>query len=217
MPARAAFKARIGHHHRSAIGEIDAVRTARALITLTKPGKGRMVDRDLLRDRLSAENPLLAVEEHRVAHHQIAHFGADSRAIAVSDAHLAEHDAIDGRALPAQHERRLALAGRALEDRSPRRHRFEGDMPARLHGALVIDARRDQDRRRPHPHRLHRFVDRLEGLPRLGNGKRRARLLRGGGGRKGDGDERKNAAHEARLLCAKRCPPTRRRGRYIEG
>src|SRR3546814_20827195 len=68
--------------------------------------------------------------------------------------------------------------------------------PASLDGALVIDARRDQDRRGPHPHRLHRVVDIVEGLPRLGDRERRAVLGGGGGGKQQQRSEERRVGNE---------------------
>ena len=199
MPARPPFEARIGDRDRPLIGQIDAVRTARAFIALAEPGEGRAVDRDFLRRRMSAKNALLAIEKGRIAYHQIADLGTDARAIAVGDAHPAKHQPLDGRSLPAQHKRRLALARRALEDRSARLDRLEGDHPARLHRALAIDAGRDQDRRGAHPDRLHGIVDRRETLAGFLDRERRAALLRGSGDGKREGEQWQERAHRELL------------------
>src|SRR3546814_16830194 len=66
------------------------------------------------------------IDEDRVAHREVAHLGTDARAVAVVHRHVAKHEPVDGRALPAQHERGLALAARAVEDRRAGMHRLEG-------------------------------------------------------------------------------------------
>src|SRR3546814_977868 len=71
-------------------------------------------------------------------------FRSDARAIAVGNAHILKDDAIDARAIAAQHERRLALARHTVEDRTARLGGDEGDAARGLHRAVAVIAGGDR-------------------------------------------------------------------------
>ena len=163
------------------------------LVALAKAREGRLVDHDALAGRLAAEDAFLAVEEHRIGDGQVAHFGADARAVAVVHAHAAEDDAVDRRTAPAQDEDRLAFARVPLEYRAAGRDRLEGDVAARLDGAFAVGARRDQDRALAHADRSDRVVERREALPGLGDDEGRRAALRRCRERQGEDGEQDEA------------------------
>ena len=76
------------------------------------------------------EDAVLAVAEQGVVDDQVARFEADAGAVAVGDADVGEDEALDPGRAAAQHQRRLALAGDAVEQSGAGRARDIGDAPA---------------------------------------------------------------------------------------
>ena len=127
---------------------------------------------------------------------QVTQFDPDSRAVAVADAHAAKDQAVDDRSRPAQHQRRLALAGLVLEDHRARDRRLEGDPPGLLNTALAIGAGRDHDRAVLAPDRHQRVLQVGEALPVFGDREGCfGRTLLGGGGNGESGGEDQERAH----------------------
>src|SRR3546814_13689616 len=107
----------------------------------------------------------------------IAPLEPNARAVAVGNAHILKDDALDPRAIAAQHERGLALAGHAVEDRAAGLGGDEGDASRGLHRAVAVMAGGDAGRPFALTDRLDRILQTRKAAPV--HAVRRAAPLRG--------------------------------------
>src|SRR3989344_6395390 len=129
MAAAALFETRAGDDDTAVNAGVDAVRAAQPAVAAAEAREGRPVDGQRRLGIVSGKDAFLAVAEQAVGDFEVAFLQPDARAIAVGHAHVLEHDPVDLRARAAQYQRRLALAGHTVEDRTARFGGDEGDAP----------------------------------------------------------------------------------------
>ena len=145
MAAGAALEAAAGDDQRAGAAIVDGVRAAAVLGAAAEAGEGRLVDADRAAIVVGDEDAVLAVAEQGFADQQVARFEADAGAVRILDADVLEDEALDPRRGAAEHQRRLALAGDAVEDDAAGLARDIGDPALILHRAHPVGAGRDQD------------------------------------------------------------------------
>src|SRR5690349_1438616 len=111
-----------------------------------KTGEGRLVDPDHPVGIIGRENAALGIDELAVDDVEIAMLEADARAITVGHGDMGEGDALDMGGTTAQHQRRLAFAGHAVEDHRARLGADIGDATALLDRAVAVAAGSNIDR-----------------------------------------------------------------------
>ncbi len=184
------------------------MRAVEIAVAAAEAGEGRLLDEDGAAAVVAGEDAALAVAEQALADDEIALLQPNAGAVRVRHADILEDEALDPRAAPAQHERRLALAGHAVEHHRPRRARDIGHLALRLHRALAIGAGRDLDRAAAIADRRHRILQRAVGPAPL-------RHEEGAGGRlgrerRGRESEQKESGRESHAL------PLAQRGGQVE-
>ena len=124
------------------------------------------------------EDAVLAVAEQGIADDKVALLEPDAGAVGVRHADVLEDDALDPGRAAAQHQRRLALAGDAVEQGGSGLARDKGDPPRLLHRALAVAARRDQDGAAAAADRGDGVGERAVAAPAFLDGERRPAGLR---------------------------------------
>src|SRR5512139_494548 len=182
MAAGAALEANAADDHAAVVADVDAVRAIVA--AKAEAREGRMLDANRSRRIVVREDAALAVAKRSLADHEIPPLEPDSRAVSVSHGEMLEGKAFDQRAAPAQHQRRLSLAGHSVEHRGSR---LDGDIAyaaSFLHRALAVAAGGDQDRARSAADRVDGILQGAKAPPALLDHERRlASLGPGSGGR----------------------------------
>ena len=209
MAALAAFEARAGDGERSVIADIDRMRAIRRADAEAR--KARLVDDDPSARILGRENALLAVAEQAVEHAEIAPFQPDAGAVLIGHADILEDQPLDPCAAAAQHQRRLAFAHTAVEDRGARGGGAIGDVARLLHRAIAPDAGCDLDRAGAAADLVHGIGQRAIGLAGLGDAIGHGTLLlreKGQGtdqGQRGDKDDAKRGHAQCHTMLAGKC------------
>src|SRR3546814_6519490 len=116
---------------------MDAGRAAQPAVAAAEARKGRTVDGQRRVAVVGGQYAFLAGPEQAVDDLKVAAFQADARAVAVGNPHVLEHQPVNAGAIAAQHQRRLALAGDAVEDRAAGLGSDKGDAPRRLDRAIA--------------------------------------------------------------------------------
>ena len=173
MPAGAAFEAAAGDGQLAIAADVNAVRTA-AFGAAAKPRKGRALDRDCALLISACQYPFFRIAEGRADDVEITPFEPDARAIAVRDTDVLEHDAVDRRVHAVEHQRRFAAARATVENRGRGGCRTQRQILTAENRAILVGARRDDNRPRTLADRVHRFVEPVIGLAGFGDSKGRA-------------------------------------------
>ena len=162
MAAAPRLEAAAPHGQRAVIADVERMGAAARPFAGAEPGEGALFDQQRGGGIVGGEDALLAVAEPRLADREIARLEPDARAVAVGHADVGESQAVHPRAAPAQHQRRLAFAGRAVEHRLARDLRHEGYRAGGLHRAVAIAARCHADGARAIPDRVDRLLEPAE-------------------------------------------------------
>ena len=179
MAAGAALEAGADDGERAGAAIVDGVRAALILRTQAEAGKGRLLDADRAVMVVGNEDAVLAVAERGIADDKVAVLEPYAGAVEIRHAQVLEDDAFDPGRAAAQHQRRLALAGNAVEQGGSGLARDKGDTPRFLHRALAVTARRDQDGAAAATDRGDSVGERTIAAPAfLDRERRRARLRR---------------------------------------
>ena len=212
MAAAALFEARPRDDDLAVDAGVDAVRAAEPAVAATEAREGRAVDGQRGFGIVGGQNALLAVAEQAVQHIEVAGFEPDARAVAVGDAHILEHQPVNPRARAAQHQRGLALAGHAVEDRAAGFGGDKGDAPRGLHRAVAVIAGGDADRPLALADRIYRILQpskaaAIDAIGRLAGlrGQRRRREEQRQGEQRQQGPTKKGFAMQR--LIARFAPP----------
>ena len=201
MAAAAALKPAAGNAERSIIADIDAVRTAQPAVATSQIGEGGLVYPDCAGGIVCGQDTLFAVAEIAVVDGQIAALQPDARAIAIGNGQILEDHAVYGRTLPAQDERRLALANAAIEHRATGRGGAIGDTAALLHGAVAANPRGNEDGAAAIADRVDRVLQRAIAPAAFGHAVGRGGLRRSGLGKGGrSGAEQAKGEQDGQLV-----------------